>query len=372
MASVHKTQAGTYQVRWRDNTRTMRAKNFRRHVDARTYAREVEHQMSRGTYIDPKSGEVLFGDWAEEVMAGRVNLRPSTVARDRSILTSLILPTFGTRRLDSITPTDVQSWVADLHGQGKAPTTTRKAYQILSLTFRAAVNADLLPRSPAREVRLPKNEPTEMRFLTVDQVQELSKAIEPRYSALVLTAAFTGLRFGELAGLRPQHLDLENGALTVSDNLTEVRGQVVIGPPKTNAARRTVALPAFLVKILRIHLSAYSGDFVFGSPEGGPLRRGNFRKRYWLPAVRDSVGGHLRFHDLRHSHVAMLIEQGAHPKVITQRLGHTSARVILDVYGHLLGGLDRKVADDLDALGRRSVHYLFTPDGANVIDLPPR
>ena len=68
----------------------------------------------------------------------------------------------------------------------------------------------------------------------------------------------------------------------------------------------------------------------------------------------------------------MLVEQGAHAKVIRQRLGHTSARVILDVYGHLLGGLDRRVADDLDALGRRSVHYLFTPEGANVIDLPPR
>ena len=73
-----------------------------------------------------------------------------------------------------------------------------------------------------------------------------------------------------------------------------------------------------------------------------------------------------------HTHVAMLIEQGAHPKVITQRRGHTSARVILDVYGHLLDGLDRRAADDLDALGSRSVPYLLPQGDSNVIDLPPR
>lgn len=145
-----------------------------------------------------------------------------------------------------------------------------------------------------------------------------------------------------------------------------------MGPTKTAAGRRTIALPAFLTTLLRIHLKMFPGEYVFSSPEGGPLRRGNFRKRIWYPAVAASVGGRLRFHDLRHSHVAMLIEQGAHPKLIAQRLGHTSSRVVLDVYGHLLDGMDRQIADDLDALGRRSVHYLFTPDGANVIDLPPR
>ena len=88
---------------------------------------------------------------------------------------------------------------------------------------------------------------------------------------------------------------------------------------------------------------------MFQAPDGGPLRRTTFRERFWLPAVRASVGEPCRFHDLRHTHVALLIAQGEHPKVIQQRLGHASIRTTLDTYGHLFEGLDEAAAERLDA-----------------------
>ena len=131
-----------------------------------------------------------------------------------------------------------------------------------------------------------------------------------------------------------------------------MRGQVRLAPPKTSAARRQVALPNFLSEELARHLSQWPpgpDGFVFAAPEGGPLRRTNFRRRSWLPAVRASVDEPLRSHDLRHTHAAMLIAQGEHPKVIQLRLGHSSIQVTLDTYGHLFEGLDEAAADRLDA-----------------------
>jgi integrase len=112
-----------------------------------------------------------------------------------------------------------------------------------------------------------------------------------------------------------------------------------------------VALPKFLVDVLAGHLAASppgEGGFVFQAPHGGPLRRSNFRRRVWLPAVAASVGEPMRFHDLRHSHVAILIAQGEHPKTIQARLGHAKISTTLDTYGHLFEGLDEAAADRLD------------------------
>lgn len=161
-----------------------------------------------------------------------------------------------------------------------------------------------------------------MRTLGPYEIVLLAEAIDARYRALILTAAGTGLRFGELAGLRPSRIDMVNHTQTVAQALKEVRGQVVEGTPKKAAARRTIPLPRLVVDALDSHFSAGlapSGD-IFCAANGGPLRRSNFRRRFWLQAVEASVGMPLRFHDLRHSHAALLIAEGVHPKIIQERL----------------------------------------------------
>ena len=191
----------------------------------------------------------------------------------------------------------------------------------------------------------------EMRFLTRGEVETLASAAG-QYRALVLTAAYTGARFGELAALRIDRLDLLRRRLTVAYSLSDVRGQWSLKAPKTAASRRQIALPRSLCDVLSGLLAVVpAGDdgFVFQAPQGGPLRRSNFRRRVWLPSVHRSVGEPMRFHDLRHTHVALLIAQGEHPKTIQVRLGHTSISTTLDTYGHLFEGLDEAAADRLDA-----------------------
>lgn len=132
---------------------------------------------------------------------------------------------------------------------------------------------------------------------------------------------------------------------------------MVFGPPKTAASRRTIAIPSFLADEMRGHLEAFppgESGLVFAGGRGAVLRRQAFRRKVWIPAVEASVGLPLRPHDLRHTHVAMLIADGAHAKVIQLRLGHATIAVTMDIYGHLFDGIDAAAAEGLDEMRARS------------------
>jgi integrase len=285
-----------------------------------------------------------------------------------------VLPHFGHRRLAAVKPIDLHAWIAELIQAGYSPSTIRTAYRLLALVFEAAVLSDVIGRSPCRGVKLPPMRRAEMRFLDVDEIERLAAAIGPRYRCLVLVGGYGGLRFGEAAGLEVEALDLLRRRLMVTQTLNHVDGKLTVGPPKTAAARRTVTLPAFLADELGAHLGRYGSEsnLVFTSSEGTALRRRNFRRRDWLPAVRASVGEPLRFHDLRHTHVALLIAAGEHPKTISSRLGHSTIRTSLDTYGHLFPGMDEAAADRLDAMrSAASVSNLWPNGDAEVVPLNP-
>jgi len=221
----------------------------------------------------------------------------------------------------------------------------------------AAAESGYISRSPCRGVKLPRVEQVEMRFLSADQLEHLASTVPGRYRALILTAGYIGPRWGELTGLKRSRLNLLRGTLEVAETLVELRGTLSFGQPKTSASRRVITLPGFLVAELNAHLEQHSthSDLVFAGRDGGPLRRNNFRRRVWLPAVARARLEPLRFHDLRHTAVALLIGQNAHPKLIQSRLGHSSIQVTLDRYGHLLGGLDEAVANSLEQAHRAAL-----------------
>ena len=196
-----------------------------------------------------------------------------------------------------------------------------------------------------------------MRFLTPEQVVALAEAAGPEYSTLIYTAAYTGLRWGELVGLRVERVNLLRRSIAVVEQLNELSGAFSWGPPKTQAGRRAVSLPSTLVELLDGQLrrpEVVRSGLVFPTPLGEAMRRSNFARRAWAPATKATGLDGLRFHDLRHTAVALSIQQGAHPKAIQERLGHSSVTVTLDRYGHLYQGLDGALADGLDAILRNS------------------
>ncbi|MEA2003098.1 MAG: tyrosine-type recombinase/integrase [Actinomycetota bacterium] len=349
---VHRTGHTSWQARWRDPTGSQHSKNFGRRVDAERFLTTVEAHKLAGTYIDPHAGRIRLGDFAEQATAGWVNRRDSTKARDQSYLRSLVLPVFADMPIGAISVFDVQEWVSDLDADGYAPATIRKAHQLLGRILNDAVNGGLIARTPCRDITLPKIENTEKRFLSPTEITRLADTIDPRYRALVITAAYTGCRIGELIALDTGRYQPDKRIIRIERSLAEVRGHLRFGQPKTAAARRAVTLPTWLPQVIDQHLADHRpgpDGLIFTAPEGGPIRRNTFRSRFWLPAVAGSVGQPMRFHDLRHSHVALLIAEGAHPAVIASRLGHTSVKTVLDVYGHRYEGLDRNAADTLEA-----------------------
>jgi integrase len=176
-----------------------------------------------------------------------------------------------------------------------------------------------------------------MRFLNVDELWLLADTIDRRYRSFVLLAGYSGLRLGEILGLRWGHVDLLRRQVTVIETLSDLAGSISFGPPKTKAAIRTVTVPAFVADELSLVAVApvESGQLVFLSPDGHPIRPGLFRRRFWNPAVEAAGLSPLRIHDLRHTAVALWISAGANPKHIAVRAGHTSVAVVLDRYGHL-------------------------------------
>jgi integrase len=357
VASVRKrTRDGrvSWEVRYYDPGRRQRSRTFRRKVDADRFRSTVEVDKLEGRWTDPALGRTPFATWAGRWWSTTTNLRASTQARDRRLLDEHVLPRFGRRQLAAIGQLDVRTWVADLSGQGLAPATVAKCYQLLSKIMAAAVDAGMIAISPCRRVPLPRIEREETRFLGPAEVARLADAIDPRYRALVLVGAYAGLRVGELAGLRRRRVDLLRGTVEVAEIATEVEGRLMVGSPKTRASRRTVGLPRKVVEELADHLARFTGPepdaLVFTAPQGGPLRVSALRSRVWRPAVAAAGLERLRLHDLRHTAVALWIAAGASPREVATRAGHTSVRTVLDVYGHLYPESDATLRGRLDAL----------------------
>jgi len=192
-----------------------------------------------------------------------------------------------------------------------------------------------------------------MRIATVDQVAAIAERVPARYRALVLVAAFGGLRWGELAGLRRKRVDLERGTVTVAEQLLEVNGAFSVGPPKSAAGRRTVTLPAVVVEALAEHLARYTAKsseaYVFLSSQGRHLRRSNFNRRVWQPATRAAGIEGLRVHDLRHTAGTLATAAGGSLREVMDRLGH-STTVAAVRYQHVMADRDAAIARELNRL----------------------
>ena len=302
-----------------------RSRSFIRESEATRWLRSELGSIDRGHWIDPIAGSREFGDWIGEWHASRHHLRPSSRARDDSYIRSLIRPHLGGVPLGKVTAGNLRNWVGGMVVAGKAPATISKALQLVTGALEAAVRDGLIAANPARHVEAPKIENSEMRFLDQDEVAELAAAIDPRYRTLVWFLVLVGCRIGEAVALEVADLDMLGRTVTITKTATEVRGHIVVGPPKTRRSVRRVTMPKSLVEDLGEHLALRppGAKLVFPAAAGGYLRLNNWRRRTWNPAVMASVG-HCRPHDLRHTAVAWLIAAGEHPATIAQRLGHSS------------------------------------------------
>lgn len=367
-----------WQARWTDpnNSTNRKDKQFRDKDVARRWIVRMDAEAHGAMFKQPTNAErprpfkEVVAIWQETCWTG---LSPSTTARYGQVVRTYLQPEFGTLPITEMTREVVRRYFARLTRDGKAPGTVRKVHTVLSAILSEAVELELLPANPCTRMRgLPTVRTEEPVFLNAEQVRVLAEAMPQHYRVFVYTAAYTGLRASELAGLRRKDVDLLRGVVQVRKPLKALDVEQpdgttgpVFGTPK-NGKPRTVTLPKFLRAMLTQHLAgpipggSGADALVFTSPEGGVHRHGLFMRRVFRPTINGNKKRKikpalpaelqaLRFHDLRHTCASLLIAQGAHPKIIQERLGHASITTTMNRYGHLFDGLDAQLIDGLDA-----------------------
>lgn len=341
----------SYRARFQFDDGSRVQRTFPRKGDARGWLNDTAVQVASDEFVHPRSGKVLFADYATEFFTHELHLRRTTETRDESLYRNHVKPVFGAARIGDIEQQDVQLWVTKIAKKYSA-NTVRRDYQIMSKIMRSARAGGLIKVSPCESIRLPEVVVQEMRFLSPADVWRLAAAIHDRYRVLILVAGFGGLRMGELSALRCDHVDISKNLLNVSLTTSEVGGTLVTGPPKTRAGRRRVLLPRNVTAALEAHCSKYGRDgrdLVFQGRQSGAVRARAWRTRHFLPAVQATNLAPLRPHDLRHSAISMWIAAGWTPKEIATRAGHTSTSFVLDRYGHLFEDHDDAALDKFDA-----------------------
>ncbi|MCF6386521.1 site-specific integrase [Mycobacterium sp. MBM] len=343
-------------LRWRaryvDENGKEHAKGFGRKADAQNWLNKQVSDQVTGAWTDPALSSVTFGVMAERWIATKAVRAPKTVAGYRSLLDTIVLPRWKDVPLREVKFEDLQGWIAGLsvdgsvrfEGKGLSASRVRQAHQLVGAVLRFAVKAKHLPANPAEGVELPSIPETEQRYLTHEQLHRVAVAAG-RHRTLVLVLGYCGLRFGEAAALKVSSVDLAAGRIRVTRSVTYVRKQGQLEGPTKGKQSRTVPVPAFLIKLLKTEIKGRGDDELLFSPTRGEKWLTLGQARYSFQKATAAVDGcaGVRLHDLRHTCAALAIRSGANIKVVQRLLGHKSAVLTLDRYGHLY-------PDDLDAV----------------------
>lgn len=267
-------------------------------------------------------------------------------------------------RLDQIRPTHIEALILRLRGKGLSDSTVRQVYTVLRAALDIAVRDGLLASNPTARVKRPAVAPKEARYLSIEDVRRLlSHADGLRYRLAVLTMAVTGMRRGEVVGLRWSDVDLTKGELTVVGGVVRVAGALAWDTPKTDRSRRRIPLTAGLVVELKAHRKAQvaerllAGDqwtdtgAVFATEFGGWVDPRNLLRTVKIAAGKASLVD-VGAHTLRHSAAVGWLESGVHIKAAADLLGHASISITGDLYGHTRDDAARAAVKGLgDALG---------------------
>jgi integrase len=340
-----------WQVRWRDDAGKQQKRNFETSREANAFQAKTNHELQSGTYVDPGVGRMTLREFAEGWRVAKPH-RLKTAIRVRGELENHIYPLFGDSAIASIRPSQVQSFIGVLSTR-LGPGTVRNVIRTLSAIFSAAVLDGIRPSNPCARgsVSLPSVDGDEMTPLTREQVDAIAAALDHRYRALVTVLAGTGLRQGELFGLQVRDLDMLRRTLRVQRQMQPVQG---LCPPKGKRSSRTIPFGNVVAEALAAHLAAYPAkgeEHVFRGADNLPLHRSRIR-RAWLSATRTAGVPTAGMHDLRHFYASVLIGAGRSVKEVSERLGHATPALTLNVYTHLWPKDDDGTRDAIDnALG---------------------
>lgn len=317
--------------------------------------------VESGAYVSKTQQTVaeFMRNWLTTYVA--TNTKPSTQRGYEGNTRRYIIPAFGSVHLQNLQPQHIQKLYSSMLERGLSAQTTLLTHTVLREALSHAVKWDLLVRNPADAATPPRPEKEELEMWDVPDIHAFLEAgKDSRYRDVYHLAILTGMRRGELVGLQWRYVNLEDRWLSVAITLQRINGRgLVIGTPKTKKSRRTIALSQEAVKLLRrintlqIEQRLAAGPvwqdngYVFCQPNGKLLHPEKVTNEFRRIVVRSGLP-HLSLKGLRHAHATLLLSAGVHPKVVSERLGHSNIGVTMDIYSHVMPGMQEAAAQALD------------------------
>ena len=368
-----------YQLRYTDADGNRGRKKFAAKTKREAMQKGKEFIDSLNRAAD--DGEKLtVGNWIRNWLENyaKPNVRPRTYEKYSSTLKAYILPTFENVLLNELTAADLQKHLNRLletgraDGTGLSSSTVRGTRRYLSMCIDDAVKSGLVSSNVVRLTKAPKLSKKEIAVLSKEEIARLidtAKEIKNPFMSVVMPQIIsltihTGMRQGEVFGLKWDDIDFEKSCLFIRRSLAHVIGKgAVFQAPKTkNSVRRILLMPED-VKNLRAYKKwqenyseelgdLFAGhDLVFTGPFGEPMSPTNFSRRYFKPLLKKcNISSDFTFHGLRHTHATLLLRQGVNPKIVQERLGHSSIKVTMDTYSHVLPDMQRQAVDALQGI----------------------
>jgi integrase len=282
------------------------------------------------------------GEYLEEWLArARVSVRESTWAAYRNAVAHLV-DGLGGGSLRLLSALEVERFEQRLLASGRSAKTVANVHAVLHRALADAVRDGLVDRNVASLVSPPRAERPEMSTWTVAELKQFLRSVEGhRLYATFVVFATTGMRRGEVLGLQRADVDLARAELSVRRTVGVVDGRIDIGPPKSTSSRRLVALDTTTTAVVADHLEHRAGPvWVFPGEGDGPLNPASFSNTFDRLVARAGVP-RIRLHDLRHTYATIALRAGVHPAIVSERLGHSSIAVTIDLYAHSVPGLQR-------------------------------
>jgi integrase len=354
--NVRQRASGRWQARYvgPDGIERTAPETFASRRLAEKWLTLIESEILRDEWTPPETGEIGLGEYGQRWIAER-KLAPRTREGYEDLFRLHIRPLLGKLMIGAVKPATIRTWRKRLLDAGTPEPQAVKAYCLLRAIFNTAIKEDgLIRENPCRIKGYDRYHTPERPTATVEQVYALAEVMLERFAAMVIVAAFSGLRWGELAALRRCDVDVASGIVRVPRKLAKLRNRLEFGPPKSEAGQRTVALPSAALVALRPHLRAYvapePGALIFTGAKGAMLRSSNFHGATdWVRLV-EKVGlpEGFHFHDLRHTGNTLAAASGASTRELMHRMGHASIRAAL-IYQHATSERDREIAEAMDA-----------------------
>ena len=356
----YETKAGKrYRVRYRTPDRRQTDKRgFKTKRDAEQFANTVEVSKHRGEWIDPADSKITVGELGTVWINNRTNLKPSTFRTTESAWRIHVEPRWGKTKVSDVRFSEIETWISEM-SKTRSATTVLRAHGVLLAILAGAVRDRRILSNPAEGVALPRKRRKQHVYLSHEQLHARANAAGSNRT-LVLVLGYTGIRWGEMAGLRVRDVDQKRRRLHLERNAVTVGSKIEVGTPKSHK-RRSVPVPAFLLPLLEAQCDNRAPDEpLFTSPRGGFIKRprlygaadvamDNSKHSWFTNALRSAGLEYMTLHDLRHTAASLAVSAGANVKAVQKMLGHASAAMTLDVYADLFD-------DDLDAVGAALDH----------------